>query len=151
VRNRIFSDISKHDTKKEIRKFPEIPDQTGQLVKKVLYGAMYPQAIKSLCDTYGLSVKGKKLDFEDFFKIYSKAVIATDLPGYELIIYLRYHQKKEYHKMVQAKDGHFKFERPTPPKVGFFLWLETLQPTLGLKITMDLLETFRISSGVREK
>ena len=53
--------------------------------------------------------------------------------------------------MVQAKDGHFKFERPTPPKVGFFLWLETLQPTLGVKITMDLLETFRIStSGVRD-
>jgi hypothetical protein len=151
VRNRIFSDISKNDTQKGVKKFPEIHDQTGQLVKKVLYGAMYPQAIKSLCDTYGLSVKGKKLDFEDFFRIYSKAVIATDLPGYELIIYLRYHQKKEYHKMVQAKDGHFKFERPTPPKVGFFLWLETLQPTLGVKITMDLLETFSISSGAREK
>ena len=151
VRNRIFADISKNNAKKELKKFPEISDQTGQLVKKVLYGAMYPQAIKSLCDTYGLTVKGKKLDFEDFFKTYSKAVIATDLPGYELIIYLRYHQKKEYHKMVQVKDGHFKFERPTPPKVGFFLWLETLQPTLGVKITMDLLETFRISAGAREK
>ena len=80
VRNRIFADISKNDAKKGLKKFPEISDQTGQLVKKVLYGAMYPQAIKSLCDTYGLTVKGKKLDFEDFFKTYSKAVIATDLP-----------------------------------------------------------------------
>ena len=146
VRNRIFSEITKKDT----QKFPEIPDQTGQLVKKVLYGAMYPQAIKSLSDTCGLTVKGKKLEFKDFFKQYSKAVIATDLPGYELIIYLRYHQKKEYHKMVQVKDGHFKFERPTPPKVGFFLWLEALQPTLGVNITLDLLETFSISANARK-
>jgi len=146
VRNRIFSEITKKDTKK----FPEISDQTGQLVKKVLYGAMYPQAIKSLSDTCGLTVKGKKLEFKDFFKQYSKAVIATDLPGYELIIYLRYHQKKEYHKMVQVKDGHFKFERPTPPKVGFFLWLEALQPTLGVNITLDLLETFSISANARK-
>ncbi|MCX6684655.1 MAG: hypothetical protein NTZ37_08025 [Methanoregula sp.] len=154
VRNRIFSEIAKDEIKKDIKndskKFPEITDKTGQLVKKVLYGAMYPQAIKSLCDTYGLTVKGKKLDFVDFFKYYSKAVIATDLPGYELIIYLRYHQKKEYHKMVQAKDGHFKFERPTPPKVGFFLWLEALQPTLGVKITQDLLETFSITAKARK-
>jgi hypothetical protein len=150
VRNRILSEITKKDTKNNTKKFPEIPDQTGQLVKKVLYGALYPQAIKSVCDTWGLTVKGKKLDFEDFFKHYSKAVIATDLPGYELIIYLRYHQKKEYHKMVQVKDGHFKFERPTPPKVGFFLWLETLQPTLGVKITLDLLETFSITANARK-
>ena len=146
VRNRIFSEITKKDTKN----FPGIPDQTGQLVKKVLYGAMYPQAIKSLSDTCGLTVKGKKLEFKDFFKQYSKAVIATDLPGYELIIYLRYHQKKEYHKMVQVKDGHFKFERPTPPKVGFFLWLEALQPTLGVNITLDLLETFSITANARK-
>jgi hypothetical protein len=154
VRNRIFSEIAKDEIKKDIKndskKFPEITDKTGQLVKKVLYGAMFPQAIKSLCDTYGLTVKGKKLDFVDFFKYYSKAVIATDLPGYELIIYLRYHQKKEYHKMVQVKDGHFKFERPTPPKVGFFLWLEALQPTLGVKITQDLLETFSITAKARK-
>ncbi|MDD1696343.1 MAG: hypothetical protein LUQ54_05540 [Methanoregula sp.] len=151
VRNHIFSYISKNPADKGVKKFPEIPDQTGQLVKKVLYGAMYPQAVKFVCETYGLTVKGKKLDSADFFKQYSKAVIATDLPGFELIIYLRYHQKKEYHKMVQAKDGHFKFERPTPSKVGFFLWLETLQPTLGVKITQDLIETFSIAATPREK
>jgi hypothetical protein len=44
--------------------------------------------------------------------------------------------------MVQVKDGHFKFERPTPPKVGFFLWLESLQPTLGTRITLSILEAF---------
>ncbi len=131
VRNRIFSDISKNDTKKGIRKFPEIPDQTGQLVKKVLYGAMYPQAIKSLCDTYGLTVKGKKLDFEDFFKIYSKAVIATDLPGYELIIYLRYHQKNSTIRWYRQKTGISNLSDQLHQKLVFFSGLRpSSQPSV---------------------
>jgi hypothetical protein len=141
VRTQIFAEVSKGGG----RKHPEITAQTGQLVKKVLYGGLFPQSIKLLCDSYGLSVKSKKIEYEDFSKYYSKAVIATDLPDYELIMYLRSRQKKEYHKMVQAKDGHFKFERPTPPKVGFFLWLEAIQPTLGTRITHQLLESFTIT------
>jgi hypothetical protein len=89
-------------------------------------------------------VKGKKVEFSEFFRYYSRAIIATDLPNYELIIYLRSKSKKEYLKMVQVKDGHFKYERPTPPKVGFFLWLETIQPTLGTRITLSLLENFTV-------
>ena len=126
VRDRIFSEVCKTGG----RIHPEISDQRGQLVKKVLYGGIFPQSVKSLCDIYGLSVKGKKIEFADFSKYYTKAIIATDLPGYEIIIYLRSRQKKEYHKMIQYKDGHFKFERPTPSRVGFFLWLESIQPTL---------------------
>jgi len=146
VRNRIFNEIEKSGGKKTIN----IPDQTGQIVKKVLYGGLFPPAIKSLCDSYGITVKGKKIEYADFSKYYSKAVIATDLPGFELIIYLRSKQKKEYHKMIQAKDGHFKFERPTPPKVGFFLWLESIQPTLGTKITLQVLEAFSIKEPSRK-
>ncbi len=108
-----------------------LPARQDRLVKKVLYGGLFPQSVKLLCDTYGLSVKSKKIEFEDFSKYYSKAIIATDLPNFELIVYLRSRQKKEYHKMVQAKDGHFKFERPTPPKVGFFLWLEVYPALTG--------------------
>jgi len=47
----------------------EIPSQTGQIVKKVLYGGLFPPAIKALCDSYGLSVKGKKIEYAEFFKI----------------------------------------------------------------------------------
>ncbi len=146
VRIRILSEIDKTNP----QKFSLIPNQTGQLVKKVLYGGLYPQAIKTLCDTYGLTVKGKKISFEEFPRYYSKAVIATDMPGYELIVYMRYRQKKEYHKMVQAKDGHFKFERPTPSRVGFFLWLESIQPTLGTGITIQILEAFSIKEPVKK-
>jgi hypothetical protein len=106
---------------------------------------LFPPAVKAVCDTYGMTVKGKKITSEDFPTYYSKAIIATDLPEYELIIYLRSKQKKEYHKMIQMKDGHFKYERPTPPKVGFFLWLESIQPTLGARITLQTLDAFSIS------
>ena len=140
VKNRLFTEINR--TPGPIR--PEITDQTGQLVKKVLYGGLFPPAVKAVCDTWGMTVKGKTITPEEFPKYYSKAILATDMPGYELIIYLRSKQKKEYHKMVQMKDGHFKFERPTPPKVGFFLWLETIQPTLGARITLQVIDAFTI-------
>jgi hypothetical protein len=146
VKNRLFTEIS-HATG---RIQPVIKDQTGQLVKKVLYGGLFPPAIKAVCDTYGMTVKGKTITPEEFPKYYSKAIIATDLPDYELIIYLRSTQKKEYHKMIQMKDGHFKFERPTPPKVGFFLWLESIQPTLGARITLQTLDAFSISERPRD-
>ena len=145
VRNRLFTEINRTGG----RINPAITDQTGQLVKKVLYGGLFPPAIKSICDTYGITVKGKKITPEDFPKYYSKAIIATDLPNYELIIYLRSKQKKEYHKLIQMKDGHFKFERPTPPKVGFFLWLESIQPTLGAKITLQVFNAFSVNEHPR--
>lgn len=141
VKNRLFTEIS--HTPGRIQ--PEITEQTGQLVKKVLYGGLFPPAIRAVCDTWGMTVKGRTITPEDFPKFYSKAIIATDLPGYEVIIYLRSRQKKEYHKMIQTKDGHFKFERPTPPKVGFFLWLESIQPTLGSRITLQIIDAFTVS------
>ncbi|MFA5268205.1 MAG: hypothetical protein WC379_09545 [Methanoregula sp.] len=146
VKNRLFTEINR--TPGRIQ--PEITDQTGQLVKKVLYGGLFPPAIKAICDTWGMTVKGKIITPEEFPKYYSKAIIATDLPGYELILYLRSKQKKEYHKMIQMKDGHFKFERPTPPKVGFFLWLETIQPTLGTRITLQVIDAFTIHERTRK-
>jgi len=146
VKNKLFTDINRASG----RIHPEITDQTGQLVKKVLFGGLFPPAIKAVCDTYGMTVKGRTITPEDFPKYYSKAIIATDMPGYELILYLRSTQKKEYHKMIQMKDGHFKFERPTPPKVGFFLWLETIQPTLGARITLQTLDAFSISERPRK-
>jgi hypothetical protein len=145
VKNKLFIDISRASGRIQ----PEITDQTGQLVKKVLYGGLFPPAINAVCDTYGMTVKGRTITPEEFPNYYSKAIIATDMPGYELIIYLRSKQKKEYHKMIQMKDGHFKFERPTPPKVGFFLWLETIQPTLGARATLQVLDAFSISERPR--
>jgi hypothetical protein len=137
-RARIFSGITRGQQKPGLAPVTE----TEAIVKKILYGALYPHAIKAVCEDYGLVVKGKRVPFAEFFQYYSKAIIAMDLPGYELIIYLRSRQKREFLKMIQTKDGHFRFERPTPSRVGFFLWIESLQPSLGTKISLDILKTF---------
>ena len=141
----IFTEISRTSGTKNL----DPTNETESLVKKILYGALYPQSVKAICDNYGFTVKGKRIEYAEFWQYFSKAIVATDLPGYELIIYLRSRQKKEYLKMVQVKDGHFRFERPTPPKVGFFLWLEALSPTLGVGVTLQVMEAFTIKDPAK--
>ena len=121
---------------------PVMDHDTGRLVKKILYGGLYPSGIRSVCRDHQFLIRGEEIGYSEIMKHFSKAVLATDLPGYEPIIYLRPRRKKEYLKMVQNGDGNFKFERYTPSRVGFFLWLESLPPSLGARITRDLLDAF---------
>lgn len=142
-RNKVFSQVS---NRVNVRNSPN-QCETTVLVKKILYGGLYPSAIKSLCKEHEVSIRGERLDFDDLMRNFSKVILATDLPGYEPLVYLRPRQKREYLKMVQDKDGNFKYERRTPPKVGFFLWLESLTPTLGSRITHQILESFSPGNG----
>ncbi|MCE5297976.1 MAG: hypothetical protein MUE45_00075 [Methanoregulaceae archaeon] len=138
-KTKVFTWVSSTNGKGD-RPGPE--DDTGRLVKKILYGAMYPSAVRSLCRNHEFIVRGERIGYDEIMKRYSKAVLATDLPGFDPIIYLRNRRKQEYLKMVQNGDGNFKFERFTPPKVGFFLWLESLQPILGARISTSILDAF---------
>jgi len=146
-RNKVFSQVSNQIN---ARSTPN-PGETTVLVKKILYGGLYPSAIKSLCKEHEISIRGEKLEFDDLMRNFSKVILATDLPGYDPLVYLRPRQKREYLKMVQDKEGNFKYERRTPPKVGFFLWLESLAPTLGSRITHQILESFSPVNGNRGK
>ena len=42
--------------------------------------------------------------------------------------------------MVPAKTGGFKYERPTPSRVGFYLWLEATKPAIGAERALTVLE-----------
>ncbi len=137
-KSRVFQRISRDDNPRII---PD-PQDTTVLVKKILYGSLYPSAVKTLCNEHQILIKGEKLDYRDVSYHFSKVILATDLPGYEPLVYLRSKRKREYLKMVQDKAGNFKFERYTPSKVGFFLWLESLNPSLGSRITTQILEAF---------
>ncbi|HVP95163.1 MAG TPA: hypothetical protein VMS89_08345 [Methanoregulaceae archaeon] len=141
-RNKVFSQISGNIDIKN-----NAPEGTSLLVKKILYGGLYPSAVKSLCRERDFLIRGEKLEFNHLMDNFSKVILATDLPGYEPLVYLRSKSKREYLKMVQDKDGNFKFERRTPPKVGFFLWLESLPPTLGSRITHQILSAFSPGNG----
>ena len=111
-------------------------------MKKILYGGLYPSALRAVCHDHDFSIRGRKLSITDIRGQYSKAILATDLPGYEPLIYLRSRKKREYLKMVQDREGNFKYERNTPSRVGFFLWLESIGPNLGSRITTKILEAF---------
>jgi hypothetical protein len=142
-RNKVFSQISQNV---DVRN-GNTDEETSLLVKKILYGGLYPSAIKSLCREHDIFIRGEKIEFNDLMRNFSKVILATDLPGYDPLVYLRSKSKREYLKMVQDKDGNFKFERRTPPKVGFFLWLESLTPTLGSRITHQILSAFSPENG----
>jgi hypothetical protein len=136
-RIRVFDRISSPEGR-----LPDTDHETSRLVKKILYGGLYPSAIRSVCREHQFLIRGEQIGYSDIMKHFSKAILATDLPDYEPIVYLRPRRKKEYLKMVLNGDGNFKFERYTPARVGFFLWLETLSPSLGARITRNLLDAF---------
>jgi hypothetical protein len=121
--------------------------ETGLLVKKVLYGALFPPAIRALTETRTLTIRGTVLDYDALMARFSKVIVATDLPEYEPILYLRPRREREYYKMIQDRTGNFRFERATPSTVGFFLWLESVSPSLGSRITLQLLDAFRPEPG----
>jgi hypothetical protein len=119
------------------------PDDLPPIVRKILCGGLYPSAAKAVCASYPLTIRGKPIPCGDVPKLYSKVVLAVNLPDGDPIVYLRSRHRKEYLKMVRDKQGGFKFESArTPHMAGFFLWLETIQPTLGSQVAHEILMTF---------
>ena len=110
------------------------------LVKKVICGGMYPSAIKNLVQNYGLRIKSEQLTVQAVMENYSKVILAVDFPEIEPVVYLKPRKQRQYLKMVPASTGGFKYERPTPPRVGFYLWLETVNPGLGSERMESVLE-----------
>ena len=119
------------------------PDDLPPIVRKILCGGLYPSAAKALCASYPLTIRGKPIPCGDIPKLYSKVVLAVNLPDGDPIVYLRSRNRREYLKMVRDKQGGFKFESArTPHMAGFFLWLETIQPSLGSQASHEILLTF---------
>jgi hypothetical protein len=119
------------------------PDDLPPIVRKILCGGLYPSAAKALCASYPLTIRGKPIPCGDVPKLYSKVILAVNLPDGDPIVYLRSRNRKEYLKMVRDKQGGFKFESArTPHMAGFFLWLETIQPSLGSQVAHEILMTF---------
>lgn len=110
------------------------------LVKKVICGGLYPSALKGLIAEYGLQVRCEVLDYAKLSQNYTKVVLAVDCPEMSPVIYLKPRKQRTYFKMVPLKAGGFKYERPTPSRVGFYLWLESVKPTLGIERTRDVLQ-----------
>ncbi len=100
------------------------------LVKKVIFGALHPAAQKVLANDLGIRIKSNTLAYADLVQDYSKVVLAMDLPDFSPVIYIKPKKKRMYYKMVPEKSGGFKYERHTPGRVGFYLWLESVKPSI---------------------
>lgn len=114
--------------------------QISPLVKKVIFGAMHTDARKALVNDLGLRVKSTILDFDTLNRDYSKVVFAMDLPDPSPVVYLKPKKKRMYYKMVPEKTGGFKYERQTPGRVGFYLWLESAKPVVSAEMMYSLLD-----------
>ncbi|KUG21081.1 hypothetical protein ASZ90_009174 [hydrocarbon metagenome] len=116
-------------------------DEIPPIVKKILCGALYPSAIRVLCQNAPIRIKEKVFGPDEIMRQFSKVIFAINLPEYKPVIYLRSRFRREYLKMVPDRSGGFKFEsRRTPHMAGFYLWLESIRPTLGGEITKSLLD-----------
>ena len=117
------------------------PYRTHTLVKKILFGRLFLSTTKRLCESFRFVYRGEEYDAEELQKNFSKIILAADIPDYNPLIYLKLRQKKEYYKMVYDGQGTFKYERKTPPKVGFYIWLESLEPELGYQVAIRLVNS----------
>lgn len=111
-------------------------------VRKVILGALYPNAAKMLAEEKVLRVKEHRLSGREMRDRYLKAVLAVDFPECEPVVYLRSRRGREYLKMAWMKNGTFRCESSRSKKMlGFFLWLESVKPSLGTGITRRLLDS----------
>ncbi|WP_369425333.1 hypothetical protein, partial [Methanothrix sp.] len=123
-------------------------------VRKVLLGALYPNAARMLAEEEVLQVKDRRISGRDMKERYLKAILAVDIPEYQPVLYLRVRRGKEYLKMARQKDGTFRCESSRSKKMlGFFLWLESIQPSLGTGIMRRILESelFELPKGPKKR
>jgi len=122
-------------------------------VKKVILGAPYPNAVRVLTSQLRFRIGEHALSPEEFDASFSKVVVAMNLPDHEPVFYLKRRGRREYLKMVRQRDGSFRCEGERSRKMlGFFIWLESVQSTLGTDVTRRLLTSpFFSSAGSSEK
>ncbi|MDG6256178.1 MAG: hypothetical protein QCH35_01115 [Methanomicrobiaceae archaeon] len=138
-RDRVLEALVKKESTETLKKADDIPP----IVKKIIFGALYPSGIRALCRETEFSIRDHMYSCNDVLDHFSKVIIAADLPGYEPVIYLRLKHKKEYLKMVPTRGGGFKVESKRSVRMkGFFLWLESVEPTLGANITTRFVDQF---------
>jgi hypothetical protein len=111
-------------------------------VKKILVGALYPNAVRILTSRIVFRIGEKRLTPEEVETRFAKVVMAINIPEGEPVFYMKLLRKREYLKMVRQKDGTFRCESARTRKMlGFFLWLESIQPTLGTAVTQKILSS----------
>ncbi|MDD1654608.1 MAG: hypothetical protein LUO91_02735 [Methanomicrobiales archaeon] len=119
------------------------PSDGTDLVKKILLGALFPPAVRVMGQEVRLRVGDRVIPSNELLQRYSKVIPSVNLPDGEPLIYLKSREKRHYLKMVKAGDRTFKFESNRSYRMmGFYLWLQSIQPSLGSRITHQILTRY---------
>jgi hypothetical protein len=114
-----------------------------ELVKKVLLGALFPPAVRVLGQEVHLRVGDRMIPNGELLNRYSKVIPAVNLPDGESLLYLKSREKRHYLKMVRAGERTFRFESNRSYRMmGFYLWLQSIQPSLGSRVTHQILTRY---------
>jgi hypothetical protein len=117
-------------------------DPATVIVKKILLGALEPGAVNLLANSVRFAFRGKPITPQEIRSRFAKIILTVNLPEAEPIIYMKPRDRNYYMKMVRVRPGQFKFESNRSRKMlGFFLWLQDIQPTLKAGITERLLSS----------
>jgi hypothetical protein len=112
------------------------PDEIPPIVKKILLGALYPSAYRELAGADGILIKDRRYSAEELGREFSKLILAVNLPGYDPLMYFRIPDRQEYLKLVPKKTGGWRIDSKRTPRMrGFFLWLESVQPSVDAGLT----------------
>lgn len=116
------------------------PDEIPPIVKKILVGALYPSAYRELAGSDGLLIRDHRYSAEELAGEFSKLILAVNLPGYDPLMYFRMPDKQEYLKLVPKNTGGWRVESKRTPRMrGFFLWLESVGPSVDPEVTRGFL------------
>jgi hypothetical protein len=114
-----------------------------ELVKKVLLGALFPPAVRVLGQEVRLRVGDRVIPTGELLHRYSKVVPAVNFPDGESLLYLKSREKRHYLKMVRSGDRTYRFESNRSYRMmGFYLWLQSIQPSLGSRVTHQILTRY---------
>jgi len=140
MRSRMLSGL--WDRKKEGLPLGAKADGT-ELVKKVLMGGLFPPAVRVLGQEVRLRVGDHVIPPGEILHRYSKVIPAVNLPDGEPLLYLKSREKRHYLKMVRAGERTFRFEsNRSYQMLGFYLWLQSVQPSLGSRVTHEILTRY---------
>ena len=114
----------------------------SSVVKIVIVGALYPNAIDSLLQKFEISIPGitSRLTPDEYKTTFNKAVLALTIPELRPTLYLRLIAGYNYLKFGPTTSSSFGFERNTESRnTALYDLLETVRPLVGKRAAETLL------------
>jgi len=102
--------------------------------KKIMLGTLNKSGVEAMLHDRGIQIKDAVLNADEINQLFSRVVIAFDIPAYSPVIYLKSKEKEEYLKVIQDTSGDLVFQDTRTPAhymSGFYEWLNDEKPQVN--------------------